>query len=381
MTDAPNTFDTREAQPVSTALEELTALAAQLESALSDVLDHSEIYEAIRNTPDDPVVFIGNPYAWRAFPRKHQPIFGAARQVLGAWEALAGAAVRGAAPNRLDAFTKHGEILREAVDQEDGRAAPNGTIVGVRNQVAKALKQQREMLAELPSAHGPSALLVVPDTNSIIFQPALDEWKPSEDDWTAVLVPQVIRELDELKQRDKPVAAAAQSFIRRLDEYGRRGDTFEGVAVSPGLRLREVPIEADMATAPPWLRAGHADDQLLASVLELKWSDLNGRVLLVTRDRNLKNKARLSRVAYVDVETIAKPRPRRQPRTSQPSREQVETAPPAADGRTSLGPVEAWRPTGLSVDGPVEAVVDRARNAGYLRRRRLPRAGSRPRSS
>ena len=47
-----------------------------------------------------------------------------------------------------------------------------------------------------------------------------------------------------------------------------------------------------MEKAPSWLRAEHADDQLLASVLELAWTDLRAVVALATRDRNLQNKAR-----------------------------------------------------------------------------------------
>ena len=75
--------------------------------------------------------------------------------------------------------------------------------------------------------------------------------------------------------------------------------------------MREVPVDADMRNTLSWLRAGHEDDELLASVLELKWRDLSAEVVLVTRDRNLQNKARFARVDYVDVEDIAAPRPSR----------------------------------------------------------------------
>ena len=54
MTNARSTFD------------ELTTLADDLKSALSAGLDISEIYQAIRNTPDSPLFFFGNPYAWRS---------------------------------------------------------------------------------------------------------------------------------------------------------------------------------------------------------------------------------------------------------------------------------------------------------------------------
>lgn len=72
--------------------------------------------------------------------------------------------------------------------------------------------------------------------------------------------------------------------------------------VAGSLRLREVAVDPDMTDSLPWLRAGHGDDELLASVLELRCEDLNAVVALATRDRNLQNKARLARCPYLDVE-------------------------------------------------------------------------------
>jgi hypothetical protein len=43
------------------------------------------------------------------------------------------------------------------------------------------------------------------------------------------------------------------------------------VKVAGSLSLREVAVDADMSDTLPWLRVGHADDELFASVLELRW--------------------------------------------------------------------------------------------------------------
>jgi hypothetical protein len=74
------------------------------------------------------------------------------------------------------------------------------------------------------------------------------------------------------------------------------------VKVAGSLSLREVAVDADMNDTPAWLRAEHADDGLLASVLELCCQDLNAVVALATRDRNLQNKAHVARCPYLDVE-------------------------------------------------------------------------------
>jgi predicted ribonuclease YlaK len=118
-----------------------------------------------------------------------------------------------------------------------------------------------------------------------------------------VLVPQVLRELDALKMR-RDIGPKAESVIRRIKEYARRGDSFVGVPIAGAMQMREVAIDPVMSDTLPWLQAGHADDQLLASVLELRCEDLNAVVALATRDRNLQNKARLARCPYLDEDQL-----------------------------------------------------------------------------
>jgi hypothetical protein len=296
-------------------LDELRSLAEQLRVALDAVLEHADI-SVFRNTPGSGIVYVPmHPYTWRPLAREHQPLLGAARRLFDDWASLAERAIRHAAPSRLGAFQEHSEAMRLIVEQSDASPAPANAVVGARNLVAKDLESQLEMLADLPSAHGNGGTLLVPDTNAIIYQPALEDWMAEIGEWTAVLVPQVVRELDQLKIRDGGVAEAAQSFIRRLKEYGRRGDTFAGVQLRRGVRLRVTAIDPDMRETLEWLRAGHGDDELLASALELRWHDLNAAVVLVTRDVNLQNKARLARMPYIDVEEIAEQRqlPRKPP--------------------------------------------------------------------
>jgi hypothetical protein len=231
-------------------LDELAALSEDLLSALNAVLDHSEVFGAWTNSDDSVVFVIGNPFEYRPLVREHQPLIARARKLLTTWEALAEAAVRASAPSRLDAFRTHGEVLREVVEQQADAKASSSSTDGVRKLVAKALADQRDMLHDLPSAHGMGELLIVPDTNSAVYQPAFDEWSPSDDPWTLVLLPRVIGERDDLKRRDKAVAEAAASVIRRVEGYAERGDTFEGVPLRKGARFREVAIEADMNQAP-----------------------------------------------------------------------------------------------------------------------------------
>jgi predicted ribonuclease YlaK len=115
-------------------------------------------------------------------------------------------------------------------------------------------------------------------------------------------VPQVLRELDGIKMRPHDLGKKADGVIRRIKEYARRGDSFVGVPINASLTMGEVASDPDMTGTLSWLQAGHGDDELLASVLDLRCLDLKTVVSLATRDRNLQNKARLARVAYLDVE-------------------------------------------------------------------------------
>ena len=143
----------------------------------------------------------------------------------------------------------------------------------------------------------------MPDTNALIHKPELESWQLGPGRWTLVFLPQVVRELDQ-KKMDSRIGAKAEAVIGRLKEYGRRGDTFDGVRLAGEVWVREVAIDADMSETVRWLRAGHADDELLASALELRWCDLRADLQVVTRDRNMQNKARLARMRYRDVEGL-----------------------------------------------------------------------------
>lgn len=291
-------------QPQPTTLERLRDMARAVEASFDALLDHCAVHYNDINARNSGVVFVGwNPYRWVPLEPSAQRHVGEATQALEQFEEMARLAILASAPKRMKSFEKPRQKLHDIATQSDRTSGgvPGGTIDGAREAMRRALKDQLAVVEGLPSAHGDGGQLLVPDTNAFLFKPALETWNPPQGDWTIVAVPQVIRELDDLKTRPS-VTDRATRVIRRFKEYSRRGDTFKGVKVASRLRLREVPVDADMAAAPSWLRPGHGDDELLASILELQWVDLNARVVVATRDRNLQNKARFARVSYLDVE-------------------------------------------------------------------------------
>jgi hypothetical protein len=287
-------------------LGELFTLADEVEAQIGALLDHSGIRYYDINADSSDVWFVGwNPYRWTPLTGGGQRARGEARKLAASWKELGEQAIRASAAESLDEFEQAGSTLDSVLVQDldgDGGAVAH-TIEVVRQRVRDALDAQRTILANLPSAHGEGGRLLVPDTNALIYKPELENWQLGPGRWTLVLVPQVVRELD-VKKMDPRIGTKAEAIIGRLKDYGRRGDTFTGVRLAGDVAVREVAIDADMSETLRWLRSGHADDELLASVLELRWSDLRADIQLVTRDRNLQNKARLARMSYRDVENL-----------------------------------------------------------------------------
>lgn len=289
-------------------LGELIELGRQTEAAIGRLLDHTDISYFDINAGDPHVVILGdNPNRWSELDGAGQRALGEAREIADVWGQHVTRAVEVGARERLDAFegleTDIDQVLRRENTMLWTQGAPASSIQEVRDQVAKTIAEAETLLRELPSANGAGGRLLVPDTNALIYAPAVENWRlPATG--TLVFVPQVVRELDEKKMHPR-IGQKATSVINRLKEYGRRGDTFRGVPLREGLTVREVAVDADVSASLDWLRAEHADDQLLASVLQLKWVDLRSDVWLVTRDRNMQNKARFARTRCLDVEELA----------------------------------------------------------------------------
>jgi predicted ribonuclease YlaK len=117
------------------------------------------------------------------------------------------------------------------------------------------------------------------------------------------VLPQVIAELDG-KKMDASIGEKAKSLIRRFKEFDRRGDTLIGVPIAGKTVFREVALESGFKGAPSWVNRRNADDRILMGALDISQQELTSRVVLVTRDRNMQNKARRLGLPYVDAEEL-----------------------------------------------------------------------------
>src|SRR5439155_14433359 len=121
--------------------------------------------------------------------------------------------------------------------------------------------------------------------------------------FSLVLTSTLLGELDELKMphRGATVRKKAESAIRRIKEYRRRGNIHQGVPLnSERSTVRMTAVEPNFDTTLPWLERTVEDDRLLASVLEIVREHPHSPVILVTRDVNMQNKADLAGIPFVE---------------------------------------------------------------------------------
>jgi PIN domain len=160
-----------------------------------------------------------------------------------------------------------------------------------------------ELLASLGQQTG--ATIVVPDTNVLVRSPDPRRYDRvlDTDDYTVVLVPPVLAELDALKTgRASPsVRDKARGVSNRIKEWRRRGSLHVGVKVEDKVSVRAEGREPKMQASLSWLDPTVVDDRIIACTLELQRRYPTDRVILLTGDVNLLAKADMAGIPTADT--------------------------------------------------------------------------------
>jgi rRNA-processing protein FCF1 len=154
-------------------------------------------------------------------------------------------------------------------------------------------------------AMGNGDLLIVADTNSLLTSPDPTEYRSvaGQDTFTFMLLPTVLGELDRLKvaHRDTDVREKAKKVITRVKGWRQQGPLIDGITVDKSITVKARHNEPDMESTLSWLDATVADDRIVASVLQLQSEQPSARVVLVTGDINLQNKADAARIEVTEL--------------------------------------------------------------------------------
>ena len=130
-------------------------------------------------------------------------------------------------------------------------------------------------MATLENLYQPttSPVVFVPDTNALLYNPAIEDWRfPEAPRFRIALTPTVLSELDQLKvaHRSGDVQKKAESLISRIKGYRSRGRLTEGVTLVRNVsEIFAFAVEPVFDDALPWLKPENNDDRIIASFIEL----------------------------------------------------------------------------------------------------------------
>ena len=161
------------------------------------------------------------------------------------------------------------------------------------------VKHFYEMLAVLDPT-GSGETILIPDTNAIIGEPAPIHYKSiaCDDTFVFLLLPTVLAELDALKisHRNPDFKEKVNKVITRIKGWRNQGSLREGVTVDRTITVKAIASEPNMENTLSWLDENNRDDRIIAGVLEVQSTQPNARVVLITGDINLSNKADVARI-------------------------------------------------------------------------------------
>jgi predicted ribonuclease YlaK len=147
-------------------------------------------------------------------------------------------------------------------------------------------------------------IIVVPDTNALISCSDFANYQrvAGQPDFTLVIMPTVLSELDQLKvtARDNGFREKVKSIITRIKGLRVQGSLIEGVIINKTVTVRMEAREPDFGHTLSWLDSGNNDDRIVASILEMQREEPSAVVILSTGDINLQNKAEMAHIPFVE---------------------------------------------------------------------------------
>lgn len=291
---------------VASYLDRLRAELHEIRSDMDALLDASTIRNVNPNTADSSVVFVGAA-DWGWGPS--DAAMSASQMRLAAryhaWFDRFRLLFTHATPAVASDMKEVDEFVRRWTERPDTWDHSIPRTIDAAKQVAAKQFEIFDHLLDIASRSGSDTLRLVPDTNALIRNPDLASYgraAPSPT-FTIHLVPTVLAELDDLKDRGRTqeLRDQAQGVIRRLKGLRDKGNLATGVKVTKTITLQTEAREVDVRGVLDWLDPGVPDDRLLAAALRLQSDHPAGTVVLVTSDLNLQNKADAAGLPFVET--------------------------------------------------------------------------------
>lgn len=284
---------------MKTVTEMLKDDAEVIKAEIAELMaQHSSIYE-----PDYDGLVVLSPsgnYAWKELPIAGRRLQVHVLEMYGKYHDMIKVLIRPLPDRSKEEFAEADDLVIKHIEQSRGTwcRTPQEAL----DKTCAAVDQIQALLERLYSPDG--ELLFVPDTNALLKNHHIEKWAiGGVERFVLLFTPTVLGELDDLKilYRNEDVRKKAQSIIRQIKEFGRRGDLETGVpVVKEKIIARSVAMEPDMKETLPWLDAENKDDRFLASVIEQMRTNVRSVVMIVTGDVNMQNKARFARIPFCE---------------------------------------------------------------------------------
>jgi len=269
---------------VQTLANNLDLMAAELKDTLTDfLLNHSCI---LPRNPYEEVLLI-SPDGDRYYADLDGPghkLQAALTKDYNRFYALLCALLKGQPEDVQSKLPKLNKVLSRTIEH---KLTWCGTTKEALDRALPALQEEVELLKAAcePAAGVP---VFVPDAGALTSRPALETWTfDGCDRHRILLLPAVLSE--------------SGGSVRQIDEYRRRGNLQDGVAlVKDKAELFAVEIEPRADELLNWLDPGKKDEGFLLSVLEFLGGVPQTPVSIVTRDAGLREKAEHAKIPCVE---------------------------------------------------------------------------------
>lgn len=285
---------------MNTVIENLNKDVINLKSLFEDFfLNHSEIYYDPQR--DSELVLIGrSDYRWKELNNEGKQIQNKLLKEYKEFINLVLVLIKDVSKNMKNDFEKCSSEILSCIEQNQQVWVESTE--EVLSKVSEYIDKQMEVVDSLYDPKEDS-LIMVPDTNALLSNPDIENWKFEDvTKFNLLLVPAVSSELDRLKvfHNNVNIREKCKKIIRRLNEYRRRGTLTEGVPVIKNkIWVRAIAVEPDFNNTLSWLDIQNNDDRILASFIEIMRLHPNSKIILVTNDLNLQNKAEFARIPWV----------------------------------------------------------------------------------
>jgi hypothetical protein len=268
---------------------------------MNELIDASEINEFV-NDPSSGFVFISPHFYWNT-PDDNQKLMQIEiKEKYNSWIEHVRLLFNNSPSSIIQDIDKADRFIKEWIEKKSSWSLPR-TLEEAKKVFLEKVQTFYKLL-EMLSEDNNNELFIIPDTNSIISNPSIEKYSIvlGREDYTVILVPIVLTELDELKvkSRDNDFREKVNSVINRIKGWRKQGSLLKGITINKTVQVKMIAKEPDFSLTLKWLDPTNADDRIITCILEIQRENPSSVVYLMTLDINLQNKAEMANIPFIE---------------------------------------------------------------------------------